>query len=117
MNDTIKPNARALNDDELTAASGGGIPWYTSSQYSVLSVSLANVMLQILAATEPSYNYSDVSANFMSLILEYGEYYFGFNGKKVTDPKAKAIEAVLEAKGVDMFEVRMALEKAMMAGA
>lgn len=117
MNETMNTNPKVLSDEELTAASGGGIPWYTPSQYSVISAGLQNVILQILAATEPSYNYSDVSANFMSLILEYGEYYFGYYGKKISDPKAKAIEAVLEAKGVDMFEVRMALERAMMAGA
>lgn len=117
MNDTMNTNSKALGDEDLTKASGGGIPWYSGSQYSILSASLSSVMMQILAATEPSYNYSDVSANFMALILEYGEYYFGYYGKKISDPKAKAIEAVLEAKGVDMFEVRMALEKAMMAGA
>lgn len=111
----MNENRSALTDEQMTAVSGGGIPWYTNSQYSALSVSLANVISKIIAATKPSYNYSDVGANFMSLILDWAEYYLGYNGKKESDPKAKAIEAVLRAKGVDMIEVRIAIDRAMMA--
>lgn len=113
MIEEMKTNITALSDDELTAASGGGIPWYTPSQYSVISVGLQSVILQILEATQPSYNYNDVGANFMSLMMDWGEYHLGLNGKSESDPKAVAIEMVLSAKGVDMNEVRAVFDSAM----
>lgn len=116
MADTVNVNRNALAEKDLSSVQGGAIPWYTPSQYSLVGNSLAGMIHMIMSAAQPSYDYSDVGANLMSLIMDWGEYYFGYYGKKESDPKAKAIEAVLRSYGVDMIQVRIALEQAIRSG-
>ena len=106
MTDIENKNDLTVDDEVLTEVSGGGIPYYTPSQYSLIGVSLQGAILKILAALQPNYGYSDVGANFMSLILDWGEYCLHVNGKNENDPKCIAIAAVLTAKGFDMEEIR-----------
>lgn len=110
MNDTEREAAMRLDDDRLEAVSGGGIPYYSPSQYSIIFNSITPVILKILAAAQPSYDYVDTGANFMSLVYEWGEYHLHVDGKDESDVKCRAIALVLEAKGYDMKQIGELLE-------
>lgn len=112
MNDTEREDIVKLDDDRLEAVSGGGIPYYSPSQYSLIFNSVTPFILKILAAAQPSYNYVDTGANFMSLVYEWGEYHLHVDGKDESDVKCRAILLVLEAKGFDMKQIGELLDEA-----
>ena len=108
MENTIRLKPIELTDLDLDAVFGGADPC-SETQYSEIYGSVQGVILKILAATQPSYGYSDAGANFMALIYDWGEFVLQVNGKRETDPKCIAIEAVLNAKGFDTDRIRSLL--------
>lgn len=88
-----------LSETQLHSVSGGND--LLRAQMGYLSFALTPFLLMILEATKPSYKYSDLGANFMSLMLEWAEFYYGVGGKKESDYKCMAIIATLKYNGFD----------------
>ena len=100
MNTQMKKNGlMKLSETQLSSVNGGND--ILRAQMGYLSYALTPFLLMILEATKPSYKYSHLGANFMSLMLEWAEYYYGVDGKKQSDYKCRAIIATLKFNGFD----------------
>lgn len=105
MNEAIK----VINDKELELAIGGGDDLFMDECNAIVAA-IESTLYLIFEAIRPSYNYTDVGANFMSLIYEYAEYHFHVNGKKESEAKCQAIIITLEYNGFCMDEINALLD-------
>lgn len=98
-----------LNEDELIMVNAGQSV-FTSDQCVTICKFATKAIIALLEALKPSYGYSDVGANFMSLIYEYAEYHFGVNGKSESDLKCQAIIMTLEHNGFSVTQINEILD-------
>lgn len=110
---TTRKDILLLNDEVLEQAAGGVGTDYTvlKTQCNIIFSMATSAILMFLKAIQPSFDYSDKGANFMSLIHEWAEYHFHVDGKKESDNKAVAIRLVLEQNGFDVNGIAKILDE------
>lgn len=99
-----------LREEELNRVTGAEEYNLTAAQCNTIFGFVSSALVKLLYMLNKSYNYTDVGANFMSLMYEYAECYFGVNGKSLNDPIAKAAETVMRRNDIDPEEVKNILD-------